>query len=35
MAFNGGWVGSATKAQKLKVPTYAWVEVEADVALKG
>jgi hypothetical protein len=35
MAFNGGRVGSATKAQKLKVATYAWVEVEADVALKG
>jgi hypothetical protein len=34
-AFDGGWVGSATKAQKPKVTACAWVEVVAAVVPKG
>jgi hypothetical protein len=34
-AFDGGWDGSATKAQIPKVTAYAWVEVVAAVAPKG
>jgi hypothetical protein len=34
-AFDGGWVGSATKAQIPKVVAYAWVEVVVAVPLKG
>jgi hypothetical protein len=34
-AFDGGWVGSATKAQILKVTAYAWVEVVTAAAPKG
>jgi hypothetical protein len=34
-AFDGGRMGSATKAQKLKVTACAWVEVVAAVVLKG
>jgi hypothetical protein len=33
--FGGVWVGSATKAQILKMVAYAWVEVVAAVAPKG
>jgi hypothetical protein len=34
-AFDGGRVGSATKAQRPKVTAYAWVEVVAVVVPKG
>jgi hypothetical protein len=34
-AFDGGRVGSAMKAQKLKVTACAWVEVVAAVMPKG
>jgi hypothetical protein len=34
-AFDGGRVGSATKAQRPKVTAYAWVEVVAAVVLNG
>jgi hypothetical protein len=34
-AFDGGRVGSATKAQRPKVTVYAWVEVVAAVVSKG
>jgi hypothetical protein len=33
-AFDGGWVGSATKAQILKVAACAWVGAVAAVAPK-
>jgi hypothetical protein len=33
-AFDGGRMGSSTKAQKLKVTACAWVEVVAAVVLK-
>jgi hypothetical protein len=33
-AFDGGWVGSATKAQIPKVAACAWVEAVAVVAPK-
>jgi hypothetical protein len=34
-AFDGGRVGSATKAQRPKVTAYAWVEVVAAMVPKG
>jgi hypothetical protein len=34
-AFDGGRVGSATKAQRPKVTAYAWVEVVAAMVTKG
>jgi hypothetical protein len=34
-AFDGGRVGSATKAQRPKVTTYAWVQVVAATVPKG